>query len=281
MSESMTLHARTKKRMSDLGLDPQKTLGQNFLVNDHVVNKIIEAVKGFDSTQLIEVGPGVGSLTELLLEMEKPLKLVEFDRNFAAYWRRRSLIVFEGDALRLDWGQFQLETGTTLVSNLPYQISTHIVVDRCLGPLQIENMVLMFQKEVAERIIARPRTSDYGTLSVLMQSCWDIQKVVDAAPGDFWPAPKVASQVLQFKRKKPQEVNHLELFLKFLKVAFSQRRKFLIKNLLSQPLNSQVHIEVLRQCFDELHFSQKARPEELSVIDFQKLFSKLGSLNGN
>ena len=140
-------------RMQSLGIEPKRSLGQNFLISERVVAKIIETVERLGKARpaLIEVGPGLGSLTESLLTLEKPLTLLELDKSLARFWRERGGDVMEGDALKLDWRTLNLPQGTLFVSNLPYQISSSLVVERSVEPAGIEVMILMFQKEVAQR----------------------------------------------------------------------------------------------------------------------------------
>lgn len=275
-SEQQSLWARTKARLAELGVEPKRSLGQNFLVSNAVVARIVDAVNSQNPQHLIEVGPGVGALTEELIKIDSPLALVELDSTFASYWQTRGLSVNEGDALKIDWSQLNLPAGTVLVSNLPYQISTHIVVERCLGPEAISAMVLMFQKEVAQRFNARPRSEAYGLLSVMAQSHFSISKVCDAGPRDFKPPPKVASQVLLFKRLDFVYPGQSAKFLTFLKVAFAQRRKLLSKNLLAIGNKSTLNQKAIEVLLEELGVGAKARAEELSVDQFLQLFKMLG-----
>lgn len=262
----------TKAKAEELGISPKRSLGQNFLVSEAVVTKIVDAVMAFKPRQIIEVGPGLGALTEAFLQTKTPLQLIELDRQFAEFWRRRQVGVNEHDALKVDWESLSLPENTVLASNLPYQISTHLVVDRCFGPKQISAMVLMFQKEVAQRFLARPRSKAYGMLSVMAQSFWHIERLLEAGPRDFWPAPKIASQVLVMRRKTSDLESLAVPYLSFLKQAFAQRRKFLLKNI----SGFKPHIgERLPAIFAELKLSVKVRAEELSVEDLERLFRAL------
>ncbi len=252
-----------KSRLQELGITPKKALGQNFLVSPTVIEKIISAVKARKFSDLVEIGPGVGALTERLLEEGFRPRLIELDRDLARYWRGRDLEVIEADALRLNWDELGLRKGSLLVSNLPYQISTHIVIDRCLGPKDLTYMILMFQKEVAERIQAKPRTKDYGMLSVMAQTHFKIARICEASQRDFYPPPKVASRVLSFERLP--EVDLGPRFLRLLKAGFAFRRKFLLKNLSGTVDKSKL----------ERLIPAKARAEELSPADWVKLYNKI------
>ncbi|MGE0525803.1 MAG: 16S rRNA (adenine(1518)-N(6)/adenine(1519)-N(6))-dimethyltransferase RsmA [Bdellovibrionales bacterium] len=271
----MSLTGDLKARLAEIGIEPKKALGQNFLISRQVIQKIIAAVRSHEGEfkDLIEVGPGVGALTEPLLEagLDVRLRLIELDRDLIAYWRARGLAVIDADALKLDWETLNLSAPALLVSNLPYQISTHLVVERCLGPERLRWMILMFQKEVAQRLTARPRTKDYGLLSVMAQLHWRMYKIADAAPGDFFPPPKVASRVLAFERISAEGLG--TPFLKFLKAAFALRRKFLLKNV-KGVVDKAKHDRIPR-LLEELGHSDKARAEELSPGDFARLFGQL------
>lgn len=260
-----------KARLQEMGMAPKKAFGQNFLVNPLVIKKIIDEVRLRSFTDLVEIGPGLGALTEPLLGAGLRPRLIELDRDLVEYWRGRELEVVDHDAIKLDWSKLELKPQSLLVSNLPYQISTHLVVDRCFGPVNLKYMVLMFQKEVAQKLTAQPRTSEYGLLSVMAQTYFKIHRVADAAPKDFYPPPKVASRVLAFERLPDPLLG--PRFLKFLKGAFAFRRKFLLKNL--KAVVDKTNTERLPGYFQELGLSEKARAEELTVAQFVALFKKV------
>jgi 16S rRNA (adenine1518-N6/adenine1519-N6)-dimethyltransferase len=260
-----------KARLDEMGIAPKKAFGQNFLVNEQVIKKITGEVCARTFTDLVEIGPGLGALTEPLLAAGLRPRLIELDRTLVDYWRGRGMDVLDQDAIRLDWNALNLRPASLLVSNLPYQISTHLVVDRCYGPLNLKYMVLMFQKEVALKLCAPPRTTEYGLLSIMAQTYFQIHKVADAAPKDFFPAPKVASRVLAFERRPDQGLS--PRFLTFLKGAFAFRRKFLLKNL--KAVVDKPRAERLPRIFADLGMSEKARAEELTVAQFAALFKKV------
>lgn len=252
--------------IKELGVSPKISLGQNFLINQNVIHKIIEKVKSLKPNGLIEVGPGLGALTNELVNLNLPLTLIELDSEFAKAWSQKSLNVIEADALHLDWFNLGLNSNTLLVSNLPYQIGSRILIDRSLGPCEINSMVLMFQKEVATRILSLENSKEYSFLSVMAQVFWDIQVVVSAGPRDFYPVPKVASQVLSFKRKKT-DIEAPE-FLKFIKKCFLNRRKLLLKNF---PAEKELFIASL----DQLGYQENVRAQEIKVADYISLYKKL------
>jgi 16S rRNA (adenine1518-N6/adenine1519-N6)-dimethyltransferase len=251
-----------KARLEKMRLQPKKAFGQNFLINQQVIGKIVGAVKERKFSELIEIGPGLGAITEPMLEAGLTPKLIELDPDLIDYWQSlEQTPIVAGDALKLDWEQMNLPPDSLLVSNLPYQISTSIVIDRCLGPKNLRWMILMFQKEVAQRLTALPRTKEYGMLSVMAQLHFKMLKVADASPRDFYPAPKIASRVLSFERKSVENLG--VPFLKFVKRAFALRRKFLLKNLTGS---------VDKATLQRLGFKETVRAEELTPAQFVELF---------
>jgi 16S rRNA (adenine1518-N6/adenine1519-N6)-dimethyltransferase len=260
-----------KQRLATMGIAPKKALGQNFLVNKHVIERIVDAVRARKFEDLIEIGPGLGALTEPMLAGGLKPRLIELDRELAAYWRTRDLEVTEVDALKHDWKTMPLRAPALLVSNLPYQISSSIVIDRCLGPQAVQYMVLMFQKEVAQRLMAQPSTKEYGLLTVMAQLHFKMAKVADAAPGDFFPPPKISSRVLSFERLPREALG--EPFLKFLKQAFQFRRKFLLKNL--KGLGDKTKAARVPGAVQEMGLSEKVRAEEMTPQQLETLFKKI------
>ena len=271
-----TRKERIFARLAELNAGPKRSLGQNFLISDHVIEKIIFAVKAEPFSEMIEVGPGLGALTEDLVEVSKTtgkrLTLVELDKNFAEDWRSRedsSVRVIEADALQIPWGDLELPPKTLFVSNLPYQISSSIAIERSIEPAGVSRMILMFQKEVAQRIGAKAKTPEYGLLTVIVQAFWETSTVVDARPQDFHPAPNVSSRVLVFRRREEPDLGKGTKvgFLRFAKAGFAHRRKLLAKNLSGDQNASQ-----LEAAFEKMKLLPTARAEELTSAQFLELY---------
>lgn len=279
---------RIFERLRELGAEPKRSLGQNFLISDHVVSKILAAVGLESFTDLVEVGPGLGALTEDLLSLGRPITLLELDAKFAAYWRERAerssvpIRVIECDALQEEWSALGLKPGALFVSNLPYQISSSIVIERSIEPAGVARMILMFQKEVAQRLAAKASSKDYGLLTVIAQVFWDIRTVCDASPGDFFPPPNVASRVLMFKRRPEpffgapaSGMVSAEGFLKFVKAAFSHRRKLLSRNLIGEYYGGdKTRLAGLEAILVECGLKPTARAEELDPKTFVRLYER-------
>lgn len=267
---SQTLKQKILSRMSLLDIEPKRSLGQNFLVSDSVVERIITGADPGSYDFIYEIGPGLGALTDHLKSQSKRITLIELDKTFAKYWREQSTLVEEIDALRYPWADVDWAAGKhLLVSNLPYQISSRLVVDLSLQEPCFDRMVLMFQKEVAQRIVAEPSTAQYGLLTVVAQIFWNVHLLLEAGAIDFMPKPKVASRVLVFNRKQEEIFSKLEAqsFLKFLKLCFANRRKKLLPKLTSYQSKDQ-----LLELFRSLNLAEDVRAEKLGPDQFIELY---------
>lgn len=271
----MKAKEKLDQRLAELQSKAKRSLGQNFLVSDQVIERIIKAVQASNPVRIIEVGPGLGALTDFLIQMNKPLQLIELDSVFAEYWREQGQQVIEEDALKINWQQLYLEHPVTLVSNLPYQISSGIVIERSCEETGVDAMVLMFQKEVAQRIKAQKSTEDYSMLSVMAQTFWQIEKVIDASGRDFFPPPKVNSRVLSFRRKE-SKIKNRKLYLELLKTAFAQRRKVMKTNMQSMLKRYKISEDTFIAWLLKNKLTETARAEELTVENFQDLYFMMG-----
>ncbi len=256
------------------GLDARKRLGQHFLLDLNLTRRIARAAVPLDQGVTIEVGPGPGWLTRaLLLEGAQRVVAIEIDsRAIAALKELQTaaagrLALVEADALKVDiatLGPFPRR----IVANLPYNVSTALLVGWLHQADEIADMVLMFQKEVVDRLAAAPRSKDYGRLSVLAQHVCTVQRLFDVAPSAFVPPPKVVSSVVRLRPKTDGRLADLRPLEKVTAAAFGQRRKMLRSSLgsvFASPL------EVL----DRLGIPPTARAEELSVADFVRLAEAL------
>ena len=253
-------------RRFDLGA--RKSLGQNFLLDLNLTRRIVRTAAPLDQASIIEVGPGPGGLTRaLLLEGARHVTAIEQDhRCIAALGELASafpgrLTVIEGDAVALDLSTLA-PAPRKIVANLPYNIATPLLV-QWLGQINAyETLVLMFQKEVAQRLCARPRSKDYGRLSVLTQWLCQVALAFDVPPQAFVPAPKVTSTVVRLTpRATPLALCRQKDLERVTAAAFGQRRKMLRASLKSLGGDTAMVIE-------EAGIAPTARAEELSVEDF-------------
>ncbi len=255
---------------------PKKRFGQNFLQDQQVVDRIIEAAELDSSDNLLEVGPGLGALTNRLLPAVGQMHVMELDRDLAASFQARpesNLQVHIGDALRLDWAELLTEPPYKLVANLPYNISSQILFKILDNRQLFSRLVLMFQQEVGDRLCAEPNSKQYGILSVLCQNYFDVRRVVRVAPGAFFPPPKVHSVVLCFDAlDKPRvAVTDERFFRKVVKGAFGQRRKTLRNSLQGAGLAFDGLIEALT----EIGIDSGRRAETLTLVEFGALAEML------
>jgi 16S rRNA (adenine1518-N6/adenine1519-N6)-dimethyltransferase len=230
----------TGRDKSDLATHfPSKRFGQNFLTNQNVIKKIIEAVNPQPHETVLEIGPGRGALTVLLLERAGSLIAVEFDQKLIPllakeFEGRSNFSLVQTDALTADFCELITpNTHAKVVGNLPYNVGTAIVQRLIEQRSCISEMVLMLQKEVVDRITAGPGTADRGYLSVFVQAYCETERLFDVAPGSFRPAPKVWSTVIKLTvRAQPAfEVKNESLLWQVVSAGFAQRRKTILNNL--------------------------------------------------
>ncbi len=262
-----TTGKKIRDKMRELDFFPKKFLGQHFLINSLIIQKIVYAVLDLKPSLIVEVGPGLGALTDEFILLRQSIYVVEMDSVLCRYWREKEVQVLEGDVLKLLW-QSKLLPDSVLTGNLPYQTASRLLVKNCPGPDELKAMVLMFQEEVGHRILAKPRSKEYGLLSVLAQCFWRINILTAADISDFYPRPKVAGWVLIFRRKKHSVLNPGE-FLLFVKFCFSQRRKFLLSRLKKRK-EGKLAVDI----FNKLNLSSSVRAEELSPGQFVSLFNQ-------
>ncbi|ALC16364.1 dimethyladenosine transferase [Desulfuromonas soudanensis] len=256
---------------------PKKRFGQNFLKSEHVVERILAAADLAETDRVLEIGPGLGALTDRILPLINEMTVMEVDRDLAARLSARApdkLTLHLGDALRLDWDALLTAPPYKLVANLPYNISSQILFKVLDHRRLFRRLVLMFQKEVGDRLCASPGTKDYGILSVLCQVWFDVKRVVNVPPGAFSPPPKVDSVVLSFEPlPEPRVVVTDEaLFRRVVKGAFAQRRKTL-RNTLKASGFGDPNLEEILLAID---IDPVRRGETLSLEEFARLAQALG-----
>lgn len=214
---------------------PRKRFGQNFLCDRRVVERIVAAVDPQPGETVVEIGPGRGALTELLLTrlmaQGQRLTVVELDRDLVAHWMARAhevpLTVVAADALAVDFAAFP--PPLVVVGNLPYNVSSPLLFHLSQFHAQIARLVVMLQKEVVERMAAAPGSKTYGRLSVMIQRRFRVERLFDVPPGAFWPVPKVVSSVVRLTPLRPDPYPGLDevRFAELVRAAFGQRRKTL------------------------------------------------------
>jgi 16S rRNA (adenine1518-N6/adenine1519-N6)-dimethyltransferase len=263
-----------------LKIFPKKSLGQNFLIDQNIIDKITSAVE-IKGKSILEIGPGTGNLTENILKKNpKKMIIIEKDNKLAELLKKKldtNVRIINDDVLKVDENNLDMDV-LTVFGNLPYNISTEIL---CTWILNIQsknfwfdNLVLMFQKEVADRIIAKFNTKNYGRLSILSNWKLEIKKIFDVQPSSFFPKPNIDSSVLLLKPK----LNFFPLtnpknLEKLTRTFFMHRRKMLKKsyNLL---FNGNLDIA------NKLNIDLKLRPQNLNFETYYKLSEEYNNLSG-
>jgi 16S rRNA (adenine1518-N6/adenine1519-N6)-dimethyltransferase len=247
----------------------RKRFGQHFLTDPAVIDAIVRAIDPRPGQAMVEIGPGLAALTQPLVERLGRLAVIELDRDLAARLRRHpQLAVTEADVLRVDFAALAASLGATrlrVAGNLPYNISTPILFHLLRYVDSIEDQHFMLQKEVIDRMVARPATSDYGRLSVMLQWRYEMEDVLFVPPQSFAPPPKVDSAVVRMvPRAQPATVDE-KLLSELVQVAFRQRRK-----LLRHSLGKWLEQRQFAGAFD-----LQRRAEEVPVAEYVALAQRL------
>lgn len=242
----------------------KKALGQHFLKDQNIARKIVDSLKATNVSKVIEIGPGMGVLTQYLLEKEFTTIPIEIDHEsvtylHAAYPQLKETLI-QGDFLNIDLSSVSSEK-LAVIGNFPYNISSQIFFRVIENRSQVEEVVCMIQKEVAQRIACKPGSKEYGILSVLLQAYYNIEYLFTVHENVFAPPPKVKSGVIRLVRNRTEKLECDEqLFFKVVKASFNQRRKVLSNSLKGLTPN-----------LDKDHPLLSKRPEQLSVDNFVEL----------
>lgn len=255
---------------------PRKRFGQNFLHDKMVIQRIVNSINPRQGDHIVEIGPGEGALTELVLDKIGSMDVVELDRDLIPLLKIRFVIndglsIHQADALKFDFCQLQKgEKKIRIIGNLPYNISTPLLFHLFDNNHCIQDMHFMLQKEVVDRIVAGPGDSAYGRLSIMLQYFCRPEYVFTVKPDAFRPAPKVDSAIVRLipHDKPPVEINDFDAFSKLVNFSFTQRRKTL-RNI----LKGQLEISEI----EALNIEPTIRPERLSLEDFTKLANAISN----
>lgn len=273
--------AKAGELLARHGLSPRKSLGQNFLVDPNIQERIATAAALTANDVVVEIGPGLGAITGHLLERAKQVIAVERDADLAAILSAElatvpALKVIHGDALEFSFSEAAKEAGQSLVvvGNLPYVITSPIIfamLEAAQGGQVIDRAVFMVQKEFAQRMVAPPGNRTYGRLSVMAQQAAEVEILFHVGAGAFLPPPTVSSTVVRIRpRRLPtMELVTLQIFERVVREAFSGRRKMLRRSL--EPAFG----AVLQVALEQAGIAGTRRAEELSVADFTRLAQAL------
>ncbi|MBP5694024.1 MAG: ribosomal RNA small subunit methyltransferase A [Bacilli bacterium] len=247
----------------------KKELGQNFLINKKACQNIVDFLEIDSDDQILEIGPGLGALTGLIVGKPKRFVAVEYDQKFVNFleksYKNQNVEIVKNNILKYRDYSFN-----KVIGNIPYYISSDIVEKICLNFEKLDKAILMVQKECFERITAK-KGKDYNALNVLLLFMYDTKLKLTVSKQNFFPVPKVDSVVFEIKKKPLRDIEFAKVLYKTSKICFSNRRKTLLNNLSPVVRNKDLTIEILNNS----NIKQTARAEELSISEFVVLTEEL------
>lgn len=279
--------SRTKALLNHYGFSFKKSLGQNFLIDVNIIHNIMDASDIDENTGIIEVGPGMGSLTEQLAKNAKKVIAFEIDQRLIPVLNEtmapyQNVTIVNEDILKADIAHYVTEAladceKILVVANLPYYITTPILLNLMQQKLPIDGYVVMMQKEVGERLNAEVGTKAYGSLSIVAQYYTETSKVLTVPKTVFLPPPNVDSIVVKLmKRDQPiVEVEDEDKFFKMSKAAFGQRRKTINNNYQSLFTNGKENKQIILDWLESSNIDPRRRGETLSIKEFAHLYNEL------
>ena len=280
------LYNKTKFMLNKYKLSANKSLGQNFLINDEVVEKIVASADVNESDLVIEIGPGLGNLTEYLLEKAGKVIAIELDERMIQILQDRFSLYNNFELLNQDVLKVDLEKliqdnknekikNAKIVANLPYYITTPIIMKLLEEKLDIESITVMIQKEVADRLIAVPGSKLSGAITYCVYYYATSESVTIVENNSFIPEPAVDSEVIKLliRKEHPVKLNDESEFFKLIKVSFMQRRKTLINSIVNGGMVS--NKEEAKKLFDALGLDYNVRGETLTIEQFAEMSNYL------
>ncbi len=282
-----TILQETKNIMKKYNIKANKNLGQNFLINEEVVKQIIKSSQISKEDLVIEIGPGLGTLTKYLLDQAEKVICIELDMKMIKILEDRfslykNIEIINKDVLKVDLKNIiktEQEKGkiknVKIVANLPYYITTPIIMKLLEEELELESITVMIQKEVADRLIATPSQKNTGAITYSVYYYASSEDILEVPNSSFIPEPEVTSKVIKLNiRKKPAvNVQNKEKMFQVIKCAFMQKRKTLLNSLANNKIfkSKQQGIEILKK----LEISENIRPEELTIEQYKKISENL------
>lgn len=277
------LYNETKFIMKKYNITANKALGQNFLISDDVVSSIVDSAEISKNDLVIEIGPGLGSLTKELLAKAGKVFCIELDKKMLTILNDRFSLysnfkLINDDVLKVDLKHLISEekennnlSNVKIVANLPYYITTPIIMKLLEENLDIDTITVMIQKEVADRLTAIPGNKNSGAITYSVYYYSTAEKIIDVPNDSFIPAPEVTSSVIKLTLRDtaPIEVKNEEILFKLIKAAFMQRRKTLINGLSNSNLFSSK--EEIKEILNKLNLDEKVRGENLTLQDFANI----------
>ena len=281
------VYDETKFIMRKYGINANKSLGQNFLIDDNVIEEIIKSADISNEDLVIEIGPGLGTLTKELLENAKKVIVIELDKRMIEILQDRfslynNLEIINEDVLKVDLNNIIEEVKKNnkikqikIVANLPYYITTPIIMKLLEEKTNVESITVMIQKEVADRLCEIPGEKLSGAITYTVYYYAEANKILKVPKDSFIPVPKVDSEVIKLKirKKPPVKIKSEEKFFKLIKYAFMQRRKTLVNALSNCDLFN--NKEEIKNIIKELELDEKIRGENLTIEEFADIANKI------
>lgn len=268
----------TKRILDKYNLQAKKKLGQNFLVDGNIIHKIIDQINLSKEDGVVEIGPGIGAMTEILLRQAEKVLCYEIDKDMVEVLSREltkgNLLIKQEDFLKADLisdlKNFKVNQRIVVVSNLPYYITTPIIFKLLEEETSIEEFYFMVQKEVGLRLTGKPKTKDYNSLSVLISFQAEANLLFEVKQNSFYPVPDVDSVIISLKKTgKDYGVNNRDKFIEFVQNIFAMRRKTIINNLMAKYSFSR---KELVDIMSSQGHKETLRAEELSVKEIVELY---------
>lgn len=273
----------TREILADYQIRLSKALGQNFLIDGNIIEKIVNIAEIKSGDQIIEIGPGIGSLTQALLERIEDGRLFAIEKDermiriLKELFQAEQLTLIHRDVLDIDWPEFFTENAlldkpVKLAANLPYYITTPIIMGLLEARVPVERYVFMVQKEVAERMVAKPGGKDYGALSIAVQYYTRPEICHIVPPSVFIPQPDVKSAIIKLETNEtpPVQLEDERFFFQIVQAIFQQRRKNL-KNSLSKAANIRLDRELIEESLQEMGIPEGTRGEMLDLSEIGQL----------
>ena len=287
MNKDIATPGRTREILEKYGFSFKKSLGQNFLIDTNILRKIVDFAELSEETGAIEIGPGIGALTEQLARRAKKVVAFEIDKRLlpiladtlSPYGNVRIIHqdVLKADIHRVIAEEFTDVADIMVVANLPYYVTTPIIMKLLTDRLPIRGIVVMLQKEVADRISAKPGTKDYGSLSIAIQYYTEAETVMTVPRTVFIPQPNVDSAVIRLKKRQqpPVDVEDEPFFFQVVRASFAQRRKTILNNLVNNLPNGKAMKEQIERVLTETDIDPRRRGETLTMEEFAALSNVL------
>lgn len=284
----MNTFKETKRILNKYGIKAKKKYGQNFLIDDNILNNIVNSADINENELIIEIGPGLGNLTSYILEKSSYALLIEIDNNMITilndrFENKENFCLINKDILKINIDE-EIEriendigrkfTNVKVVANLPYYITTPIIFKLLQDTSRINEIIVMVQKEVAERMVAKSNTKDYGILTLMVKYLSEAKIEFMVPKEAFIPSPNVTSAIIKLKKNKKYNVKDEKTFFDLIHCSFAQRRKTIINSLSSTKFNN-LSKEQITKLFEKLNINTNSRAEQLNIEDFIRISDEI------